>query len=451
MRLSPQALLPKTICWQIMAFAALSLILGNAITFAIVSYQYRSEQRLLQQEAVATIIATFAGLLAPAETQSEFSKLIAQGRAIGIAVREVPKAQLGTLYSEQSEPEGFAKAVAAIGATENVLTVLPRRSLRDVGANSVVVRLSNDRILSFDLPNDADRSPLLGGPALLTASIAAVFILVLSTYILWSLTSPLSLFAAAAEAFGRSLKDGEPLREKGPREIAQLACVLNTMRSRIASLIEGRTSMLIAIGHDLRTPLTRIVLQAERLPASPMRRAMLNDLTSISELLSNMLSYLRGDPPAEPCRDVDLPSLIQTVCSQFADRGRLITYEGYDHLVHSCRPTSLTRALNSIVEVCVEHDWECTVALDVLPSGAVGIEICPPQARDALLEGRIEPLKESGLRLSLAKTTIESHGGMVEFVATSTQSLCARITLPAKTDAAARQLAKAHATSLNIT
>ena len=45
-----------------------------------------------------------------------------------------------------------------------------------------------------------------------------------------------------------------------------MAHVLNTMRSRIASLIEERTAMLIAIGHDLRTPLTRIVLQAERLP-----------------------------------------------------------------------------------------------------------------------------------------------------------------------------------------
>jgi signal transduction histidine kinase len=432
-------LLPRTICWQIMAFAALSLILGNAITFVIVSNQFRSEQRLLQQEAVATIIATFAGLLAPAETQSEFSKLIAQGRAIGIAVREVPETQLGTQYSEQSEPEGFAKAVAEIGVAENVLTVLSRRSLRDVGANSVLVRLSNDRVLSFDLPSDTNRQPLLGGPALLTASIAAVFILVLTTYVLWSITSPLSLFTAAAEAFGRSLKDGQPLREKGPREIAQLARVLNTMRSRIASLIEGRTSMLIAIGHDLRTPLTRIVLQAERLPASPMRRAMLNDLTSISDLLSNMLSYLRGEPPTELRQDVDLPSLVQTVCSQFADRGRLITYEGCDHLVYSCRPNGLTRALSFIVEACVEHNWECAVTLDLQPSGDVCIDIGPPETKGVLFERRVDSLEASGLRLSLARTTIESHGGAIEFGASSPQCLCARITLP-----------KPQATSLNI-
>ncbi len=97
---------------------------------------------------------------------------------------------------------------------------------------------------------------------LLTASIGVVFVLVLSTYVLWAITSPLSLFATAAEEFGRSLKDSEPLRETARDR--QDVHVLNTMRSRIVSLIEERTSVLVAIGHDLRTPLTRIVLQAER-------------------------------------------------------------------------------------------------------------------------------------------------------------------------------------------
>ncbi len=87
MRVSPHMLLPRTICWQIIAFTALSAVLGNFITFAILSYQFRSEQRLHQEEAVAAIITTFAGLLAPAETPSGFSKLVAQGRAIRIAVQ----------------------------------------------------------------------------------------------------------------------------------------------------------------------------------------------------------------------------------------------------------------------------------------------------------------------------------------------------------------------------
>jgi hypothetical protein len=432
MNVSAEALLPRTICWQIIAFAALSLLLGNAITFGILSYQFRTEQRLHQEETVAAIITTFAGLLAPAETPSEFSKLVAQGQAIGIAVQEVPRAQLVTERIEEGEYRGFARALAEMSAGESGFTVLSEQDRREPDGSSLLVRLSNDRILSFTLPSDANRPPVFGGPALLTASIGVVFVLLLSTYVLWSITSPLSLFATAAEEFGRSLKDGEPLRVKGPREIAKLARVLNAMRSRIASLIEERTAMLIAIGHDLRTPLTRIVLQAERLPHSSTRRAMLSDLTSISDLLSNMLSYLRGEAPSELRQDVDLPSLVQTVCSEFADRGHPIAYAGCDHLVYSCRPNSLKRALGSVVETCMGHNRECAAALSALPSGAVCIDIGPQGVSVPLFERRTELLDECSLGLSLARTIIESHGGSIELRTISPQSLCASIVLPAE-------------------
>jgi signal transduction histidine kinase len=282
------------------------------------------------------------------------------------------------------------------------------------------------------LPATRERPPLFGGPALLTASIAAAFLLVLCTYVLWSITSPLASFAGAAEAFGRSLKDGPPLREKGPNEIAKLARVLNIMRSRIASLIQERTSMLVAIGHELRTPLTRIVLQAERLPASPARQTMLNDLTSMGELLSNMLSYLRGEAGTESHQNVDLPSLVQTICSTFADRGRPISYEGRDHLVYSCRPNRLTRALSSIFENSLEYNSECSVALDVLPSGDVYIVVCPPEAKGSLSQCHTEALGKPSLSLSLAKDIVESHGGTVEFGVVPPQGLCARIKLSAQ-------------------
>jgi signal transduction histidine kinase len=190
--------------------------------------------------------------------------------------------------------------------------------------------------------------------------------------------------------------------------------------------------MLVAIGHDLRTPLTRIVLQAERLPASPARQAMLNDLTSMGELLSNMLSYLRGESGTESHQNVDLPSLVQTVCSTFADRGRPISYEGRDHLVYSCRPNRLTRALSSIFENSLEYNSECSVALDVLPSGDVYILVCPPEAKDSLSQCHTEALGKPSLSLSLAKDIVESHGGTVEFGVVPPQGLCARIKLSAQ-------------------
>jgi signal transduction histidine kinase len=190
--------------------------------------------------------------------------------------------------------------------------------------------------------------------------------------------------------------------------------------------------MLVAIGHELRTPLTRIVLQAERLPPSSARQAMLNDLTSMGEILSNMLSYLRGETAIEAHQKVDLPSLVQTVCSTFADRGRPISYEGCDHLVYSCRPNRLTRALSSIFENSLEYNSECSVTLDVLPSGDVYIMVFPSEAKSALSHCHTEALTKPSLSLSLAKDVVESHGGTVEFGVVPPQGLCARIKLSAQ-------------------
>ncbi len=432
MRVLPRALLPQTIAWQIIAFVALCLMLGNAITFVIVSYEFRNEQRSQSPESAAAEITTFASLLGAAATQSDYFKLLAQGAAIGIAVQEVPEAQLQAQPSERKSRPGLVTALAERRAAEKGVTVLSGYQLPQSDPNAVLFRLPNQRVVAFSLPPTASRRPLFGGPALLTASIAAAFVLVLCTYVLWSITSPLATFAGAAEAFGRSLKDGPPLRERGPNEIAKLARVLNIMRSRIASLVQERTSMLVAIGHELRTPLTRIVLQAERLPATPARQTMLNDLTSMGELLSNMLSYLRSDTATEIRQNVDLPSLVQTVCSTFADRGRPISYEGRDHLVYSCRPNRLTRALSSIFENSLEYNSECSVTLDVLPSGDVYIVACPPEAKGLISQCHTEALGKPSLSLSLAKDVIESHGGTVEFGIVPPQGLCARIKLSAQ-------------------
>jgi nitrogen-specific signal transduction histidine kinase len=75
---------------------------------------------------------------------------------------------------------------------------------------------------------------------------------------------------------------------------------------------------------------------------------------------------------------------------------------------------------------------ECTVALNVLPSGAVCIDMCPPGVRAPFLERRIELLNDCSLGLSLARNIIESHGGSIELRTIAPQSLCASIVLPAQ-------------------
>src|SRR5262249_48098122 len=125
----------------------------------------------------------------------------------------------------------------------------------------VRVQLPNHAVVSAQLPLPAPSSkPYVTAWSLFT--FALVFLPMIFIWVAWSLSRQLNNFARAAEEFS---VEGErrPLPEAGPEEIAQVARALNRMRDRIAALLVDRTRMLSAIGHDLRTPITRLRLRAE--------------------------------------------------------------------------------------------------------------------------------------------------------------------------------------------
>ncbi|MBV8457755.1 MAG: HAMP domain-containing protein, partial [Acetobacteraceae bacterium] len=115
-------------------------------------------------------------------------------------------------------------------------------------------------------------------PAFLIAF--ALMTLAAAVLTLWAvrrLTAPVGTLAAAAEALGRDV-NAPPLPENGPAEVATAAAAFNTMAARIRRFVQDRTEMLTAIGHDLRTPITRLKLRAEFMEDEDQRRKMLNDL-----------------------------------------------------------------------------------------------------------------------------------------------------------------------------
>ena len=85
---------------------------------------------------------------------------------------------------------------------------------------------------------------------------------VLTLWAVRRLTAPVRTLAAAAEALGRDV-NAPPLPEDGPTEVATAAAAFNTMAARIRRFVQDRTELLTAIGHDLRTPITRLKLRAE--------------------------------------------------------------------------------------------------------------------------------------------------------------------------------------------
>jgi len=95
-----------------MGLVAVSLILGNLITFIIVSYALRNNDRDNPPEAVAAEISTLGGLLASAATQTALSQLIADARRMGIVVEDIKIAALKAVPAGKSEHAPFTKRLA---------------------------------------------------------------------------------------------------------------------------------------------------------------------------------------------------------------------------------------------------------------------------------------------------------------------------------------------------
>ncbi len=291
----------------------------------------------------------------------------------------------------------------------------------------IITRLDDGYALVFSLTIERRLWPIVLTPAALAILIVLIAMLLLSVYAVRWLVAPLAEMANAAASFGRSPQAHEALRRRGPREIMQVTDALNDMRNRIRALLDDRTRMLAAISHDLRTPLTRLRLRAERVAEDRLRIAMLDDLAKVGRMLDDTLDYLRDDAHSEKVSCIDLPSFLQTICSEFSDMGHAVSYLGPTRLSFACRPRVLSRAITNIVENAVKHGNTVTVVLSAKDSEGIEIAIVddgpgiPVALRDKVFEpffkvdnSRGQDNSGFGLGLAIAQDILKRHGGTIE-------------------------------------
>lgn len=310
---------------------------------------------------------------------------------------------------------------------------------------TVMVPVAEDAHLVFRIPLQMvlwREVVKIGGGTLV---IVTVFVVLLQAYARRWIARPLDALADAAVSFGRSPSDDRLLSRPAPREIVRVAAALDGMRTRIRNLIDDRTRMLVAISHDLRTPLTRLSLRAEQIADPALRSGMLTDLDQIGRMLNETLDYLRDDARTGQMIRCDLPSLITTICSGFADVGHGVRYDGPARLTWTCRPDALARAIGNLVENGVKHGGRTVVVGLHSVDGGIEIVVADdgPGIPADLRERVFEPFFKGnnarggagqdgfGLGLSIARDAARLHGGDIALNDRPEGGLVARLFLPA--------------------
>jgi signal transduction histidine kinase len=281
----------------------------------------------------------------------------------------------------------------------------------------------------------------LPGALLLVLLSLFVSTTLLSIWAARRLVAPLGRFAAAVDRFGAEA-GGTPLEEEGPVEIRQATRAFNQMRDRIVKLIGDRTRMLMAISHDLRTPLTRLRLRAEDLPEGVERDKMLDDVRQMDASIGAAVAFLREGATADIPVRADLASLLETICDQFSDMGYVVHYRGPERMPIQCQPTALSRAVTNLVDNATKYGTSVVVSLMLVGSGQVMIEVADdgPGISDSEKARVFEPFYRSdaarqnvtgfGLGLAIAVVVAQNHGGTLSLHDRKPHGLRARLCLP---------------------
>jgi signal transduction histidine kinase len=249
---------------------------------------------------------------------------------------------------------------------------------------------------------------------------------------------PLRNLAATADATGGATAPGFAV--EGPREVQQLAVALGAMQARLLRAVEDHTESLVAVSHDLRTPIQRLRLRATLVADDELRDALSADLQDIERFINSVIGYMsRGE--IEERRLVDVAALAMTAADDAADAGAAVDYLGPDALAVVTRPLSLKRALANLVENACKHADAIVIRLShegdelVLSVEDDGPGIPPERREEAFLPfhrldgGRSRP--GAGLGLSIVQSAVGDLDGRISLGVSPLGGLAAEIRIPA--------------------
>jgi signal transduction histidine kinase len=271
-------------------------------------------------------------------------------------------------------------------------------------------------------------------------AVSAVALVPLAYFFARGLVRPLTSFAAAAERFGRDPR-APPLDLKGSSEITKAVTAFNEMQDRLRRYVEDRTSMVAAIAHDLRTPLTRLRFRVESAPEEAQAK-MSADIDQMEAMIAATLTFVR-DAAGDPQRTrLELSSLLESVVDDMAETGADVSVTDSQKVVIDADSLALRRLLTNLLENAIKYGVRARASLSVKDRLAeIDIDDDGPGVPTPELNRVFDPFYRRepsrsrqtggiGLGLSVARSIARAHGGDVFLLNRPAGGLTARVTLP---------------------
>jgi two-component system sensor histidine kinase CpxA len=288
---------------------------------------------------------------------------------------------------------------------------------------------------------------------LLLFSIAGgIFCFFLSRY----LTKPLHKLgeAAAGIAEGRLDTRVDPSLKNRRDEIADLARNFDSMAERIEALITGQRRLLGDVSHELRSPLSRLIVALSLVKQGPAEEAAENldrialEARRLDTLIGQLLALTRIDSGVDrgSPAPLDLANLVQEVANDgdFEARARnrsvvikqadACTVKGFEELLRSAVENVVRNAIRHTVEgTAVEISLQSTS-----PRALLRVRDYGPGVPDGMLSEIFQPFRRvangnsdgAGLGLAIAERAVNVHRGTISAMNAAKGGLIVEIDLP---------------------
>ncbi len=277
----------------------------------------------------------------------------------------------------------------------------------------------------------------------------AVFVLFLNYMMVNRLLLPVRMLRRGAERIQKG-DLGYRVESNRQDELGELTESINHMADSLQSMLEAKRQLLLAISHELRTPITKAKLRLEFMPASDEKEQLREDIDEIDLLISDLLEAerLNNEHAVLVEEPVFLAEFVEGVAGQFE------SYEGgikiqvptddREFLIDRLRIRLLiTNLLNNAIRHGEANPIEVNLSLseneaiiEVIDQGEGIAEEHLPQLSEPFYRADSSRQRNTGgfgLGLYLSRLIAEAHGGELQISSMLGEGTHIRVRIPART------------------
>jgi signal transduction histidine kinase len=266
------------------------------------------------------------------------------------------------------------------------------------------------------------------------------------------LFSPIETIRAGVSRFGAG-ELNHRIRIGRRDELGELAASINAMAEQIQQMLEAKRQLLLAISHELRSPLTRARVNAELLPEDRHRQRIIRDLKAMEQQIAELLETerlhsrhakldLRACAPAQ---------LLQEVIEQAFSHDAFELQDEQPDLYLRLDPARMRLLIRNLLDNALRHtpasapaplihnrlegdDWMLSVT-DQGPG--IDAEHLPRLTEPfyRVDHSRQRDTGGYGLGLYLCRVIAEAHGGRLSVTSRPGKGTTVTLTLPLQTAA----------------